>query len=413
MDIKIGIPLALERGLKISRFEYIIDWLAVRGGRFQKIDIKKDYLNDPMATIKEQIELLEEEIKNTKYNKATQHHIGKLKAKVARLREDLEKNRSTGRSSGGYEVKKSGNATVSLVGFPSVGKSTLLNAITDANSEVGTYNFTTLEVVPGTLHYRGAKIQILDLPGLIEGASKGKGRGRQVISAARSSDLIILMLDVFSPDLSILMNELWVSKIRLNESPPVITITVSDSGGIEVATTCEQPYITRELIKDMVRTYGYVNATVVVRTPIRPYQLIDSLTGGVKYLPTILLINKVDLAIPNIVAGLKERYMTYHPLAISVHEKQGVEAIKVRLFKTLRFIRIYLKPQGSKADLDEPMVVKSGTDVEAICNNIHRDFVEQFRYAYVWGPSSKFPGQKVGLNHVLSDGDILSIIIRR
>ena len=400
--------------MELSQCGNNIGWLAIRtDGRFQKIDITKDYLNGPMATIKEQIELLEEEIKNTKYNKATQHHIGKLKAKVARLREDLEKNRSSGRSSGGYEVKKSGNATVSLVGFPSVGKSTLLNALTDADSEVGSYNFTTLDVVPGTLHYRGAKIQILDLPGLIEGASKGKGRGRQVISAARSSDLIILMLDVFSPDLSILMNELWVSKIRFNESAPVIAITVSDSGGIEVATTCEQPYITAELIKDMVRTYGYVNATVVVRTPIKPYQLIDSLTGGVKYLSTILLINKVDLADPKIVSGLKDKYKAYNPLAISAHEERGVEAVKKRIFKILRFIRVYLKPQGSKADLDEPMVVKTGTDVEAICNNIHRDFVEQFRYAYVWGPSSKFPGQKVGVNHVLSDGDILSIIIRR
>ncbi len=367
-----------------------------------------------MATIKEQIDLLEEEIRNTKYNKATQHHVGKLKAKVAKLKEDLERNRSAGgKGGGGYEVKKSGNATVSIVGFPSVGKSTMLNCITDAESEVGSYNFTTLDVVPGTLHHRGANIQVLDLPGLIEGASKGKGRGRQVISAARSSDLIILMLDVFSPDLDLLIRELRDSKIRLNESPPNIHITVNDAGGIEVASTCHQPFMTEELIRDMVRTYGYVNATVVVRSRIKPYQLIDSLTGGVKYLPTLLFINKVDLAESEIVAKIIAKYRSYNPLPIAVGKNQGIEEIKDRIFDTLRFMRVFLKPQGEKADLEEPMVVKMGTDVESICNNIHRDFVHNFRYARIWGPSAKFPGQKVGLFHILKDKDILSVVIRR
>jgi len=367
-----------------------------------------------MATIKEQIEQLEEEIKNTKYNKATQHHIGKLKAKIARLKEDLEKHRASGRKGGGgYQVKKSGNATVSIVGFPSVGKSTLLNMITDADSEVGDYEFTTLEVVPGTLDYRGAKIQLLDLPGLIKGASKGKGRGREVISAARSSDMIILMIDVFSPDLKIIIHELSESKIRLNERPASINITVGDSGGIEIATTCDQPYMGEELMRDMIRSYGYVNATAVVRTPIRPYQLIDRLTGGVRYTQSILLINKMDLADEILQDKIIGRYRRYNPVAISLKEQLGIDEIKERIFHRLRFIRIYLKPQGSKADMDEPLVVKKGSDVEAVCNNIHRDFVENFRYARVWGPSSKFPGQKVGLSHGLRDRDVLSIVIKR
>ena len=367
-----------------------------------------------MGNIKEQIELLEEEIRGTKYNKATQHHVGKLKAKVARLKEDLEKNRaSSGGSGGGYEVKKSGNATVSIIGFPSVGKSTLLNSITDAESEVGSYDFTTLDVVPGILYYKGANIQILDLPGLIKGASKGKGRGRQVISAARSSDLIVLMVDVFSPGLDILVNELWKSKIRLNESPPSVHITTGESGGIEVASTCFQPYMAEELIKDMVRSYGHVNAFVVVRTPIQPYQLIDILTGGVRYLPSLLFINKVDLASQETIINLQERYKAYNPRLIAAVKNIGIDALKENIYNTLKFIRVYLKPQGSKADLIEPMVVKKGTDVEAICNNIHRDFTRNFRYARVWGPSSKFPGQKVGLNHLLADKDVVSIVIRR
>jgi small GTP-binding protein len=78
----------------------------------------------------------------------------------------------------GFEVSKSGDTRVGLVGFPSVGKSTLLTRLTGTFSEAAAYEFTTLTAIPGTMHYRGARIQILDLPGIIEGARDGKGRGR-------------------------------------------------------------------------------------------------------------------------------------------------------------------------------------------------------------------------------------------
>src|SRR3990172_6521249 len=91
-----------------------------------------------MPPLEDQIRSIEDEIQRTPYNKATQHHIGKLKAKVARLKEELDARRSKSGGAGRtYAVRKSGNATVGLIGFPSVGKSTLLNAITEAQSEVG------------------------------------------------------------------------------------------------------------------------------------------------------------------------------------------------------------------------------------------------------------------------------------
>src|SRR3989337_3579310 len=125
--------------------------------------------------IPEKIESIQEELRLTRENKHTEHHIGFLKAKLAKLkREEADKNRGGG-SSLSYAVKKSGDAIVPIIWLPSVGKSTLMNRLTNAKSKIGSYRFTTLTVVPGMMEYKGARIQILDLPGIIKGASTGKG----------------------------------------------------------------------------------------------------------------------------------------------------------------------------------------------------------------------------------------------
>jgi ribosome-interacting GTPase 1 len=123
-------------------------------------------------------------------------------AKLAKLRRELLEPSSGAGGGGrgdGFDVTKVGDARVGMVGFPSVGKSTLLTKLTGTFSEVAAYEFTTLTCVPGVIRYRGAKIQLLDLPGIIEGAKDGKGRGRQVIATARTCNLIIIVLDVLKP----------------------------------------------------------------------------------------------------------------------------------------------------------------------------------------------------------------------
>lgn len=85
-------------------------------------------------------------------------------------------------------------------GFPSVGKSTLMTKLTGTASEAAAYEFTTLTAVPGITRYNGARIQMLDLPGIIEGAADGKGRGRQARRprlAAWAAPLFHLLLPVF------------------------------------------------------------------------------------------------------------------------------------------------------------------------------------------------------------------------
>ena len=114
----------------------------------------------------------------TQKNKATEGHLGLLKAKLAKLRrEQVDSVMRTGGSKGeGFE----GDARIGLIGFPSVGKSTLLTKLTDTYSEIQEREFITLTCIPGVIKYRGSKLQLLDLPGIIEGAKDGKGKGRQV-----------------------------------------------------------------------------------------------------------------------------------------------------------------------------------------------------------------------------------------
>jgi hypothetical protein len=88
-----------------------------------------------------------------------------------------------------------------------------------------------------------------------------------------------------------------------------------------------------------------------------------------------------------------------------------MEEIKDRIYDTLGFMRVYLKPQSEAADLEEPLIVRRGSNVEDVCRKLHREFVDRFRYARVWGHSVKHPGQRVGLLHRLKEGDLLTIII--
>ena len=76
-------------------------------------------------------------------------------------------------------------------------------------------------------------------------------------------------------------------------------------------------------------------------------------------------------------------------------------------------MQIYLKKQGAKADLEEPLIVKRGSTIEEVCDKLHGSFKKKFQYARIWGKSAKHPGQRTGLNHVLEDGDILGIIKKK
>ncbi len=371
-----------------------------------------------LATIEEQIKSLEDEITKTKSNKATQGHLGKLKAKIAALRERKEKAQAHSKASGGgpgFEVKKSGDASVALVGFPSVGKSSLISQLTEVESDIGNFAFTTLTCIPGLMEHRGAKIQILDLPGLIKGASDGKGRGREILNVIRGSDMVLYVVDPFQDShFDILDYELWRGGLRLNQNTPQVFITRTNRGGIVVRSTVKQTNLTDVEIQDIVRSFGIVSATVTLRTNVTDDNIVDTLAGNRVYSRAVVVLNKVDLASEKDIKKAKDSLPEGWPvLEVSAKTGQGIDAMKDFIYNNLHFMSIYLKPQGQEADLVEPLIVKDTCTVREVCIKLHRDFVRKFRYARVLGPSAKFDWQRVGLDHTLKDGDLLSVITRR
>ncbi|MBE8539494.1 GTPase [Geoglobus acetivorans] len=352
--------------------------------------------------IQQEIKRLEEEIRKTPYNKATEHHIGRLKAKLARLKEEAEKQR---KKTGGeqYAIKKEGDATAVLVGYPSVGKSTILNALTGAKSEVGDYDFTTLKPVPGMLEYNGAKIQIVDVPGLIEGASRGRGRGREILAAVRNADIIIIVVDVFTlENIDVLKNELYEGGIRLDEKPPDVVIKKRATGGLSIKSTVDLS-IDEQTIRSILREYKIHNGEVLIREDITIDRLIDAILGNRAYIPSITVVNKIDL--------YPDAEIPENAIAVSAEKKINLDKLVEEIYRKLDFIRVYLKPPGGKVE-EEPMILRRGARVEDVCRKIHRDLLENFKYARVWGKSVKFEGQKVGLEHELEDGDVITVYAR-
>jgi len=221
-----------------------------------------------MVNITDKIKEIEAEMARTQKNKATEYHLGLLKGKLARYRAQLLEP-GPGASGGGtgFDVSKSGDARIALVGFPSVGKSTFLSKITKTKSEVAAYAFTTLTAIPGVLEYGGAEIQILDLPGIIEGAAEGKGRGRQVISAAKTSDLIVMILDATkrAEQRALLEAELEAVGIRLNREPPNIYLKAKKAGGVKVTFPVQPKHLDEKMVYNILKDYKMLNAEVLVR----------------------------------------------------------------------------------------------------------------------------------------------------
>ncbi len=368
--------------------------------------------------LEEEIREIEAEIAETPYNKSTEAHIGRLKAKLADKKEELERKQSSSGGGPGYAVEKHGDATVALVGFPSVGKSTLLNALTNADSETGSYDFTTLDVTPGMLKYRGANIQLLDVPGLIEGAADNRGGGQAVLSVVRTADVVVFLLSVFEIDhYERLSTELYANGIRLDTEPPRVSVREKGKDGISVTASVDLA-LEEETIAGVLRERGYANADVTVGEQVDIDRLVDGVVDNRVYLPSLVVVNKVDLIdhdyLPTVEDNLREHGIDPdEAVFVSADEEKGLDALRERLWDELGLIRVYMDKPGRGVDREEPLILREGDTVDDACEKLGGSFDERFRFARVSGPSAKHDDQQVGRDHALADEDVLRIVARK
>src|SRR3989344_1913499 len=261
-------------------------------------------------TSSEKIKDLEEEISNTKYNKKTQHAIGLMKAKLAMMKERATQRASVGKAKGDdrFAVRRTGDGTVILLGFPSVGKSTLLNKITNAKSDIASYAFTTLRAVPGIMEYKHSKIQIIDVPGIVSGAASGHGRGKEVLGMLRTADLILILVDALFPEhYGAIIEEIYQTGIRIKQEKPDVRITKKERGGITIGATVRLTKIDQKTITDIAREMRLNNADIFIKTDIGVDQLIDVIEGNKVYTKSLTILTKIDLVTEEELKMLKEK----------------------------------------------------------------------------------------------------------
>ncbi|MHA1976471.1 MAG: GTPase [Candidatus Hodarchaeales archaeon] len=300
----------------------------------------------------ELVKVLEEAIQDIKEKKLDKNGLFKLYIQqLQRYITDTKTKPKKGsnRQYDPFLIPRSGDGRVVLFGLSNVGKSTLMNAITNTDVKTGSYLHTTREALAGTLDYQGVKIQIIDLPGFLD-FKEDWSISKQIVRVARTSDSILLVIDL-SMDIerqyNFLITQLINSKLLETEEDSEIY-----NLGI-IATKGDLPASKKN--------YEFLKSKTQI--PIVP---------------------------------------------ITINNLESLNKLKKHIYDLLEVIRIYTKPPR-KEPVKTPFIIANGSTVNDLARKIHNDLVLHFRYAKIWGKSVEFPGQRVGPDHTLTDEDIVEI----
>jgi small GTP-binding protein len=238
-------------------------------------------------------------------------------------------------------VRREGAAQVALVGPPNAGKSSLLQALSSIQIKTGDYAFTTLRPVPALASICGVPVQLVEIPGLIEGAADGRGGGRALIGVLRGADAIVLCHSLVEPihGLDTVRAELAAAGI---DKPTIVAATKLDEAGDAAVST------------------------------------LASSLSGLEVFP------------------------------VSVLDDGSLKALREAIFRLTGLIRVWLRRAG---EVDgEPLALHSGATIVDVADAIHHELVAACVGAHVWGPSGRFPGQRVGREHEVRDGDAVEVL---
>jgi len=303
----------------------------------------------------ERIELLQEMVAIIPKHKGTNKLLGELRSKLATLRKESQNKPSKHKAYNPYRIVRQGAGQVIIIGFPNVGKSSLVASLTKVHTPVASYPFTTDKPIVGMMPYENINIQLIDTPPITD-----ELMDPNLIDLIRRVDLILLVVDAGSDDafeqIESIKTGLEQTKLRL--------VMKHDEEEDE-----ENEFILKKVI---------------------------------------IVANKTDLeGSQDRIETLKELYSQELPIFGLSAEKHEFDAFKRMIFYALDIIRVYTKPVNKKPDLTDPIVLYRGSTVVDAAGEIHRDFAENLKFAKVWGGGSKYNGQSVSRDHPLEDGNIV------
>jgi len=347
-------------------------------------------------------------------HKGTDKMCAQVKRQMAQLREEIEdKKKAAKRRSGpSYFVEKAGAAQVAIVGPTNAGRSSLLKAVTNSSVEPAPWPFSTRVPTPGMLPYKDIQFQLVEVPPIVGGSSEGRSDGFQVLSATRNSDGIIILVDLTDdPGGNLLMvtRELENSRILTAEPQGEVEVIRRGHGSdIQYIWEGELDGCTTDDIAGLLREYKIRSALVRIRGRVTLDIVEDAMFGNAVYRPTLVIANKADLSSdPAVVESVRASAAPLEVMVVSAENPGDLrERLGTKLFDLLGIVRVYTKQPGKDAAV-APIVGHRGMNVGDLAKIIHSDFYERFKYARIKGPSAKFESGRVGIDHVLQDGDIV------
>jgi ribosome-interacting GTPase 1 len=352
-------------------------------------------------------------------HKGNEHLRAQIKTKIATLKDEIaaQRGRSGGRSS--WTVEREGAAQVMIFGPTNVGRSSLLRALTKAQPTVAEYEFTTQRPIPGMLLFEDIQFQLIELPAPLLNRDGGYDVQPEVTELLRTCDGLLLVFELSSDPVSQFRSiARALEDIRISIRKPSSRVEIvreKGSGEIRIATSGTQIATNPDEIRELLRTYGIKNALIRVYGDVTIEDVEDAILENVTvYKPCIMIGNKLDLAFTkeaslNFEQEIHEHLPLLPVLLTSCLTGQGLPKVGEQIFNCLGLVRVYTKEPNQSKTSDHPFVVREGTTVKELARSIHSDLAERYRYSRIWGPTSKFPGERVGPEHILGDQDIVEI----
>lgn len=371
-------------------------------------------------TPQEKLKALEEFLSAVPKHKGTENLVRQVKRQIATLRREIEEQKRRRASRGPkFFVEKEGAAQVVLLGLANSGKSQLLSVLTNARVTVSPVPYTTTLPAVGMMPFEDIKFQLVEAPAIFKRAAQGVGWGLKALGLARNADVIAIVIDITDnpvEQLKIILNELEQAKIFIRKPKGKVEILRRNSGGIQVVISGVLVDGTAKEVIEILKSYRIFHALVKIYGEVTLDDVESALFENTTYKPAIIILNKIDKVsgknvekVSNSIKSIVSNEVPVISMSSVDEKKLNINKLGKTIFEIAEIIRVYTKQPGEDEPSPYPLVLQKGATILDVAERIHSKLFKNFKYAKVWGPSAKYPGERVGGNHVVKDGDIVEI----